>query len=257
MTVLAHSWYLAVRHLRALWRQPWWIAISLAQPITYLLLYGQLFSRIVELPGFNARNYVTFVTPGIVIMMALFGGGWNGMSIIMEIDQGVMDRFLVSPVSRAAIIAGRLIQMSILVVLQATILLSLGTLFGARFEGGMTGLLVLLLCGVLVAVPFGALSNAMALVIRRTESVIGAANFILLPLTFLSPVFMAPALMPGWIRTVSRLNPIGWSAEAARSALSPQPDWALISTRLMWLALLSVASAWVATRAFKSYQRSA
>jgi ABC-2 type transport system permease protein len=53
-------------------------------------------------------NYAPFVTPGIVIMMALFGGGWNGMVIIMEIDQGVMDRFLVSPVSRFAIIAGRL-----------------------------------------------------------------------------------------------------------------------------------------------------
>jgi ABC-2 type transport system permease protein len=76
---------------------------------------------------------------------------------------------------------------------------------------------VLLACGVLVAVPFGALSNAMALLIRRTESVIGASNFILLPMTFLSLVFMEPQLMPGWIRTVSRFNPVAWSVEAARA----------------------------------------
>ena len=67
MNLLRHSWYMTVRHLKALWRQPWWIAISLAQPITYLVLYGQLFNRIVELPGFQAKNYMTFVTPGIVI----------------------------------------------------------------------------------------------------------------------------------------------------------------------------------------------
>ena len=169
MTALTHSWYMTVRHLRALQRQPWWIAITLIQPIIYLVLYGQLFQRVVDLPGFQATNYVSYVTPGVVIMMALFGGGWNGMGIILEMDNGVMDRFLVSPVSRVAIVAGRLIQMSILVVLQASLLLGLGLLMGARFDGGAVGLLVLLVSAVLVAVPFGALSNAMALVIRRQQ----------------------------------------------------------------------------------------
>ena len=256
MTAVAHTWYMTLRLLRALMRQPWWIVISLVQPITYLVLYGQVFSRVVELPGFNATNYATFVTPGIVIMMALFGGGWNGMGVIMEIDRGVMDRFLVSPVSRSAIIAGRLGQMAIITVVQAAILLSLGMLLGARFENGLAGLLVLMLCGVLVALPFGALSNALALVIRRQESLIGASNFVLLPLTFLSPVFMAPALMPRWIRRVAQWNPITWSVDAARSGLSHAPDWPLIATRLSWLVLVSLGSAWVAVQAFRSYQRS-
>ncbi len=255
-TALTHTWFMTVRHLRALMRQPWWIAISLVQPITYLLLYSQVFSRIVELKGFDAPNYATYVTPGIVIMMALFGGGWNGMGIIMEIDGGVMDRFLVAPVARAAIIAGRLVQMSIITVVQAALLLGLGFVLGARFEGGFTALAVLTLSAVLLAIPFGALSNAMALVIRRQESVIGASNFILLPMVFLSPVFMAPTLMPTWVRRVSLMNPVAWSAETARSALSGHPDWRLIATRLSWLALLGLASAWVATRAFRSYQKS-
>jgi ABC-2 type transport system permease protein len=257
MTALTHSWYMTVRHLRALKRQPWWLAITFIQPIINLVLYGQLFQRVVDLPGFQATNYVTFVTPGIVIMMSLFGGGWNGMGIIYEIDNGVMDRFLVSPVSRAAIIAGRLIQMSILVMMQASILLTLGFLMGARFEGGVVGMLVLLASAVLVAVPFGALSNGMALVLRRTESVIGASNFILLPMTFLSPVFMATALMPPWIRAVARFNPVAWSVEAARSAMSTAPNWPAISIRLASLVVLSAFSAMVATRAFRSYQRSA
>jgi ABC-2 type transport system permease protein len=257
MTTLVHSWFMMERHLRALMRQPWWIVISLVQPVTYLLLYGQVFSRVVELPGFHAANYATFVTPGIVIMMALFGGGWNGMVIIMEIDQGVMDRFLVSPVSRFAIIAGRLMQMAIIVAFQSLILLGLGFLTGARYAGGSIGLLVLLLCGVLVAVPFGALSNAMALIIRRTESVIGASNFILMPLMFLSPILMAKSVMPDWIRSVSRFNPVNWSVEAAREALGPHTDWTFVLLRISCLLAFAAISAALATRAFRAYQRSA
>jgi ABC-2 type transport system permease protein len=257
MNAVRHSCYMAGRHLRALFRQPWWIAISLAQPITYLVLYGQLFKRVVDLPGFPADSYITFVTPGIVIMMAIFGGGWNGMGIIMELDNGVMDRFLVSPVSRFAIIAGRLIQMSIILVVQTAIIMTLGFLLGARFEGGIVGFLVLLVASVLLAVPFGALSNAMGLTLRRTESVIGASNFILLPMIFLSQVFMAPTLMPPWIRRVAQFNPVGWAVESARSAMSPQPDWGLITTNLLLLVGLTFFASWVATRAFRSYQRSA
>lgn len=257
MKGLVHTWFMTLRLLRALLRQPWWIAISLVQPLTYLVLYAQVFARVVELPGFNARNYSTFVTPGIVVMMALFGGGWNGMGTIMEIDRGVMDRFLVSPISRVAIVGGRLGQMSIITLVQAGILLGLGMLLGARFDGGLRGLAVLMICGVLVALPFGALSNAMALVVRRQESVIGASNFVLLPLTFLSPVFMAPGLMPPWIQRLARFNPVTWSVEASRSALSASPDWRFIGARIASLVLLSVASGWVAVRAFRSYQRSA
>jgi ABC-2 type transport system permease protein len=116
---------------------------------------------------------------------------------------------------------------------------------------------VLLVASVLLAVPFGALSNAMGLTLRRTESVIGASNFILLPMIFLSQVFMAPTLMPAWIRRVAQFNPVGWAVESARSAMSPHPDWALITTNLSLLVGLTFVASWVATRAFRSYQKSA
>src|SRR5262249_17382587 len=155
----------------------------------------------------------------VVIMSALFAGGWNGMGVIMDLNQGVMDRLLVSPINRAAIIMGRILSMSVVSVVQSLILVGLGFVTGARFAGGIVGIIVLLICGMLLAAPFAALSNALALAIRKQESVIGASNFILMPLTFLSPVFMASAVMPGWIRSVSRYNPVNWSVEAARSAL--------------------------------------
>jgi ABC-2 type transport system permease protein len=257
MTFLIHSVFMAQRHLRNLSRQPWWIVISLVQPILWLLLYGQLFKRVVELPGFNASSYISFVTPGVVIMSALFAGGWNGMGVIMDMNQGVMDRLLVSPVHRAAIITGRILSMSAVSVIQSLILITLGYITGARFAGGVGGVIVLFICGMLLAAPFAALSNALALLVRKPESVIGASNFILMPLMFLSPILMAKTVMPDWIRSVSRYNPVNWSVEAAREALGAHTDWNFVLIRIAGLLAFAAVSAVLATRAFRAYQRSA
>ena len=256
MTTLAHLLFLTQRQLRALLRQPWYIAFTIVQPVIWLVLYGQLFQRVVELPGFHAESYITFLTPGVIIMTALFSGGWNGMGTIVEIDRGVMDRFLVTPVSRVALMGGRLVALAAISVVQSLMLIGLGLLLGARLGGGVAGVLTLLASGVLLAAPFGALSNALALVVRKQESVIGASNFLLLPLTFLSPVYMAKELMPGWIRTVTRFNPVTWSVDAAREALKPQADWAAVMLRIGCLVLFAIGAAALATRAFRAYQRS-
>jgi ABC-2 type transport system permease protein len=257
MTTLTHSLFMMQRLLRNLSRQPWWIAISLVQPILWLVLYGQLFKRVVELPGFNAGSYISFVTPGVVVMSALFAGGWNGMGVIMDMNQGVMDRLLVSPMNRAAIIIGRILSMSVTTLIQSLILIVLGFLSGARFAGGVSGIIVLLVCAMLLGAPFAALSNALALAVRKHESVIGASNFILMPLVFLSPVFMAKSVMPDWMRAVSRFNPVNWSVEAAREALSANTDWGFVLLRIGGLLAFAVISGWLATGAFRTYQRSA
>lgn len=256
MRTLSHSLYMTVRHFRALIRQPIYIAFTLVQPIIWLVLFGQLFKKIVLLPGFGASAYVNFLTPGVVIMTVLFGAGWSGMGIIRDLDQGVMDRFLVSPASRVALIAGRLIQLAMVAVVQSVMIVVLGIIMGARFPGGVAGVILLIVCAVLLAVPIGALSCAMALVARKEETVIAASNFILLPLTFLSSVFMAANLMPGWIQAVSRFNPVEWAVVAGRSALSAHADWNVVLVRLAGLIALSIVTAWLATSAFRAYQRS-
>ncbi len=101
MIFFAQTWHMTTRLVRRLIRQPWYVALTLIQPIIWLTLYGQLFQRVVDLPGFHATSYIDFLTPGIVIMSALFASGWTGMGVIVDIDRGVMDRFLVSPASQA------------------------------------------------------------------------------------------------------------------------------------------------------------
>jgi ABC-2 type transport system permease protein len=254
--IFTHSLIMTMRNLRGLVRQPIYVAFTLVQPVFWLVLYGQLFQRVVELRGFNASSYIVFLTPGIVIMTALMSGGWNGMGIINEIERGVMDRFLVSPISRFALIAGRLIALGAVAVIQSLLLMGLGFLLGARFDGGIAGCAVMIACAVLLAASFGALSNALAVVVRKPESVIGASNFVLLPLTFLSPVFMAKNVMPAWIRVFAGVNPVAWSVEAARSAMSAHTDWGAVGMRAAGLVCFALLSAGLATRAFRAYQRS-
>jgi ABC-2 type transport system permease protein len=166
-----------------------------------------------------------------------------------------MDRFLVTPASRGAIVYGRLVQLAIVAVIQSAILLLIGALSGADYST-IVGLLVLVFAGILLGAAFGGLSNAMSVVVRREETVIAAVNFVILPLTFLSTVFLPQEILPGWIRTVARLNPVNWAVEAGRTAVFPSPDWGLIAIRMAYLAVLAVLCSLLATRAFRAYQRS-
>lgn len=254
---IRHTWYMTVRHLRALFRQPVWIMITLVQPIIWILLYGALFKNITLLPGFPSDNYIVFLAPGVVVMTALFSGGWNGMALIEDIDRGVVDRFLVTPVRRGALISGRLVQLGLVAVIQSLILIAIALMQGARWDGGVVGLGVLIGCSILLGAAFGALSNAMAVIVRKEETVIAAVNFVILPLTFLSTVFMASQQIPRWILTVAKFNPVDWAVAAGRSALLPGPDWGLIALRVGYLLAFALICAWLATRAFRAYQRSA
>jgi ABC-2 type transport system permease protein len=256
MTAIAHSYYLMGRLLRQLLRQPWWIALSIVQPIIWLVFYGQLFQKVVTLPGFHATSYIDFLTPGIVTMSALFSSGWSGMGMISDLDRGVMDRFLVSPVSRVAIIGGRLMNLVVSNVSQSLILIVLGLILGARYQGGIVGVAVLVVCAALLAIPIAAMSIALALTLRKMESIIGATNFVLLPIMFLSPALMARGLMPHWMQVASHFNPVNWCVEAGRGALLGQADWPIILLQIGCLALFGALGAMLAARAFRSYQRS-
>ncbi|HEX9231723.1 MAG TPA: ABC transporter permease, partial [Jatrophihabitantaceae bacterium] len=113
--LVAHSGYLTMRSVRALIRQPWFVGATLVQPIVWLLLFGQLFKSLVHLPGFPAASgsYLEFIAPGVIMMTALFSSGWAGTVYIEDMNRGVMDRLLASPVSRGAMMIGTLAYQAI------------------------------------------------------------------------------------------------------------------------------------------------
>jgi ABC-2 type transport system permease protein len=247
---------MTVRHLRELWRQPWFVGITLVQPVVWLLLFGALFKKIVEIPGFHGSSYIAFLAPGVVVMTAMFNSAWSGMALIDDLNRGVTARFLVSPVRREALIAGRLVKEAVVVVIQSAIIVALALIVGASFPGGVGGVAVLFVVSALLGATFGALSNGFALIMRQEEALIGAVQFIVLPLTFLSATFIQTNLMPHWIQHVSDFNPVNWGVIAGRAASSNSTDWGLVASRTGFLVVLLGLCLAFATRAFRSYQAS-
>ena len=253
---LLHSWFMTLRSVRAMSRQPLYIVLSLVQPAIWLLLFGGLFNRVVEIPGFAATSYVNFITPGVVVMTAWFSGGWSGFDIINEIDLGVLDRFLTSPANRGALIVGRLGYQAFATTIQVAIILTMGWLVGARYPGGAVGVGVLVACAALLVTALASISHATALLLRKEESVIAAVNFLTLPLTFLSSIFMQENLAPPWIQRVALFNPLDWAVQAGRMAVSGSSEWGAILQRMGLLLFLAILCAWLATLAFGVYRRS-
>jgi ABC-2 type transport system permease protein len=113
---------------------------------------------------------------------------------------------------------------------------------------------MLVLAGGLLGTGFSALSNALALVTRTEESLIGAVTFLQLPLVFLSTAFMQPRLMPDWMATVADYNPVNWAIAAGREAVQPGTEWATVAGYNGLLAAFALACLVLATRAFRAYQ---
>jgi ABC-2 type transport system permease protein len=253
---LANSAQITNRYLRAFLRQPYYIIGTLIQPIIWLLLFGQLFKSVAAIPGFTAGSYISFLTSGVVVMSAMLSAGWSGTSYVVDMERGVMDRFLVTPVRHGALIGGELVYQAGMVLLQSLIILGLGYLVGARFPGGPVSILLLLAATVLLGAAFASLSNALALILRKQESLIALNVSLTLPLTFLSSAFLPVNLMPEWMQTVARFNPVNWAVEVGRQTLGESVDWQFVGVRLAGLLALTLVCAWLSIRAFRAYQRS-
>jgi len=255
-SIVTHTAWMTGRQLKAITRQPAYIVIMLIQPVIWLFLFGSLFRRVVELPGFGAPSYLDYLVPGVVVMSALSASMWSGMTVLEEIDRGIMDRFLVLPLHRSAIINASAVLQSLIIALQSVVIVLLGLAGGAHYAGGVGGVLILVAVSVLVAILFSAFSNTVGMLARQRETIIGINTFLLLPLTFLSSAFMPKELMPHWMQIVASCNPVNWALEAGRSAMSANPDWARVAVQGGGLALLAIAVTALSVLTFRAYQKS-
>jgi ABC-2 type transport system permease protein len=246
----------SMRGIRVLIRQPAYLGITLTQPIIWLLLFGALFKAVTQIPGFHGGSYIDFLTPGIVVMLAITSAGWTGMGFIEDINGGVMDRMLATPVWRGALNTGSVIYAVLTIVIQSALIVLLALALGADYKGGVGGVLILVVLAGLLGAAFASLSNGLAVLTRQRETLIGAVSAVVLPLTFLSSALMQQSLVPAWIRTVAKFNPVNWAVEAGRSAAMEKIDWGLLASRFGLLAALALLCGVFATHAFSVYQRS-
>ena len=254
MTTIEQTLFLCARILRNLSRQPIWIVVMIVQPMFWLLLYSQLFRRITDLGSFGTSDYIDYLTPGVAIMTAFFSGSWAGMGMIEDLDRGVIERILATPARRSAIVFGWVLYSGIVATLQALLILLTGLVLGAT-NGGITGWLVILLASFLVAAGFAGVSHGLALLTRQEASMIAIAQFIGLPLLFLSSLLIAKELMPDWMQTLSLLNPVEWATRAARGEALPGTSWDELGAFLVLLVAFAAATGAFATWCFNAYRR--
>ena len=138
MTALRQTKQVSLRYLRVLYRQGAWIGITLTQPIIWLLLFGALLKAVTHIPGFHG-SYIDYLTPGVIVMLAVSSAGWTGMGFIEDINSGVMDRMLVSPAWRGAFNLGAVAQAVISVVIQTVLVVALALALGAPAFGVLVG----------------------------------------------------------------------------------------------------------------------
>jgi len=254
--LISDTWYLTGRRLRALGRQPFVLGMGVIQPVIWLFLFGELFHKVIDIPGFGYQgSYLAYLIPGIVAMNAMSGNMWAGMSTIEEIDRGTLNRFLVTPASRLAIMNASVAEQAVSTVVQTLIIVVLGLAGGARYPGGAAGIAVLTAASVLVGVFWGALSNMTGMLSRSREAVIGVYTLFMLPLMFLSSAFMQPSFLPGWMQAIASRNPLNWEVQIGRDAIAASTDWSAVAVRAVGLLVLALLAVAISVRTFRNYAK--
>ena len=245
MTLLSDTRYLFVRYLKKLIRNPILLFFSLVQPIIFLLLFTQLFERFANLPGFPAESYLIFATPGILLQNAFGSALQSGNSVVADMDSGYLQKMLVTPVSRYAILLGRLTSDAFRVLIQSTIIMFLAFLLGARPATGILGVLLMLVTIAFFGLAWSGISLAIGLKTRSSETVFAFGGFLTFPLLFMSTALTPLDFMPDWIQIVSQFNPISYTVDAVRVLMIDGFVWQpIVSAYLVigFVALITLGS---------------
>ena len=246
MTLFSDTRYLFIRYLKKLVRNPILLFFSLFQPIIFLLLFTQLFSKFSTLPGFlaatGASSYLQFATAGILLQNAFGSALQSGTSIVLDLDTGYLQKMLVTPVSRYAILLGRLTSDAFRVVVQSAIILALAYALGATVETGIVGILLILFTVAFFGLAWSGISLAIGLKTRSSETVFAIGGFLTFPLLFMSTALTPKLFMPDWISNVSNFNPISYTVDAARALMVTGYDWTTVLKAFGVIGLIAVVT---------------
>lgn len=197
-------------------REPIWLLLNVIQPVVWLLLYGQLFSGMKNIPGFPYTNYVQFLTPGIIIMISMFGAGFGGMATLAELEKKLTDKLVVISINQAKIIIARIFSTIFVDMVLATFIIFLSSLLGFRFQFNIVNIIMIYLIIMFFSAFIGAFSHFLAFKVRKQEVLVVATNFFVMPLLFLSTAMMPKEFSPKWIQIVASYNPLNFGIESIR-----------------------------------------
>lgn len=250
--MIADTWYLFNKYMRITMRMPLWSLFTLIQPMIWLFIFGALFKNFAALPGFPADSYIDYFVPGVLIMTVLFGSSWSGVSLLREITSGTVARMLVSPVSRSAIVLGRVLHSAVQVVVQTLLILIVAWLIGADLTTNVARVAGAMALILLLGIAFASISNGLAILLQREEPLVVIGNMMTLPLMFFSTALVPKTFMPEWIQMVATVNPIDYAVGGVRAILIGTPDTEAFFMSLAVLLVFAIATLAWAISAFKA-----
>jgi len=209
---------LAEMELRKLRHDPTELLTRAIQPALWLLVFGEVFTRIHAIPTGDLR-YLDFLAPGVLAQSVLFIAIFYGIAVIWERDLGLVHKLLVSPASRAALVLGKALSAGVRGLSQACIVYLLAWLLGVKMNWHPLALLGVAATVLLGAAVFSTFSLIIACIVKTRERFMGIGQILTMPLFFASNAMYPIAIMPGWLKAVAHVNPLTYEVDAIRALM--------------------------------------
>lgn len=252
MKVLRDIWLVFQRQALLQVRQPVWVLVGIFQPVMYLLLFAPLLRPALSPLGVttDAQAYRVFV-PGLLVLLAIFGGLFQGFGLIAELRAGIIERSRVTPVSRLALLLGRSLRDATVLIAQAVIITVLALFFGLREQFGYVLLAFLMLA--LIALLTSSVSYAVALKLRSEDALAPVMQTVAIPIFLLSGILLPISRdfgAPGWLVTVAKFNPFTWAVDGVRALFAGNLGDDSVWQGLLIIGALTVLAIALAGRSF-------
>jgi ABC-2 type transport system permease protein len=242
------SWTEAMRHLRAVPRNPELLIFSTIQPVMFILLFVFVFGGSIEVPGYS--SYEQYLIPGIIAQTVLFGTAFTGVGLADDLSKGMIDRLRSLPMYQPAVIIGRTVSDLARNVVAFVVMMVVAYLVGFRIEGSMASAVgaTALLLG--FGYAFSWIQALIGLSVSSVEAANSAGFIWMFPLTFVSSAFVSTESMPPWLETIANANPFTKLTNAARAMYNGQDPGSDLWQAIAWAVGITVVFAFLASRKF-------
>lgn len=199
-------------------RDPTELFTRAVQPLLWLVIFGQVFSRVRGIPTGNV-SYLAFMTPGILAQSVLFAAIFYGIAVIWERDLGIVHKLLVSPAARVSLVFGKAISAGFRGAAQAIIIYAIAVAMRVSVQWNPLSILGVFFAVMLGSATFATFSLIIACIVKSRERFMGIGQVLTMPLFFASNAIYPLALMPEWLKVVSCLNPLTYLVDSLRGLM--------------------------------------
>ncbi|MEZ4768700.1 MAG: ABC transporter permease [Caldilineales bacterium] len=216
---LAQIFLLTRRNLINIFRTPEALIPPIAISVFFLVIYQSTLGTAAGfIPGLSGKGYLGFILPLSIVSSSLAGAGIAAQNLVKDLENGYFDKLLLTPISRTAVVLGPILAGSLVLGLQAFIVVGVGLLLGLDPATGLPGLLAVVGLSVLLGTGFAGFTVSAALG-TGSAAATQSAGFLFFPLTFLTASFVPLELLGGWLKTAAMFNPITYVLGGMRSLM--------------------------------------